>query len=178
MRNKLSIYEMSTLGPKVEVLTSLSLWPGIAMLQLSLHRVFRTLDKAFLSVQDFRTIASYLDHRSTADCVQFYYKTQKLDEFANVRRKQQLKKRRLQSDANRSVTYMGVASSQVARGAAAAARSGLPAGELIAYSDTYQSTCNQEWRAPQGRRSTAHYMKAARQDAPCPSSRHMDMLAR
>ena len=43
-------------------------------------------------VQDFHMIASFLDHRSTQDCVQFYYKTQKLDEFAAVRRKQQLKK--------------------------------------------------------------------------------------
>ena len=111
--------------------------------------------KRLLSVQDFRTIASYLDHRSTADCVQFYYKTQKLDEFANVRRKQQLKKRRLQSDANRSVTYMGVASSQVARGAAAAARSGLPAGALVAQLNIYQSISNQGRRTSQGRRSAA-----------------------
>ena len=69
-----------------------------------------TLDlKGSLGAQDFRQIASFLDHRSTQDCVQFYYKTQKLDEFAAVRRKQQLKKRRLQSDINRSVTYMGIA---------------------------------------------------------------------
>lgn len=47
--------------------------------------------------KDFATIASYLPHRSVADCVVFFYKNQKLDEFANVRRKQQLKKRRLQA---------------------------------------------------------------------------------
>lgn len=62
-------------------------------------------------------IASFLEHRSTADCVQFFYKTQKLDDFANVRRKLQLKKRRQQSDANRgyNTTYMGSATAHAAK---------------------------------------------------------------
>jgi hypothetical protein len=41
--------------------------------------------------------------------VRHYYLVQKADEFAAVRRKQQLKKRRQQSEVNRSVTYLGMA---------------------------------------------------------------------
>ena len=58
--------------------------------------------------QDFRRIAQFLDGRTTGDCVVFYYRTQKLDEFAAVRRKMQLKKRRMQSENNRAVSYMGI----------------------------------------------------------------------
>lgn len=47
-------------------------------------------------MQDFVRIAAHLDRRTPGDCVQFYYRTQKLDEFAAVRRKLQLKKRRMQ----------------------------------------------------------------------------------
>ena len=71
-------------------------------------------------LQDFRKIATFLEHRTTAECIVFYYKTQKLDEFAAVRRKQQLKKRRAQSEVNRSITYLGVAA------LAAAKRGALP----------------------------------------------------
>lgn len=67
-------------------------------------------------LQDFYKISHALKglgvQRSTGECVAFFYRTQKLDEFANVRRKQQLKKRRLQSDMNRSVTYMGISSAR------------------------------------------------------------------
>ena len=65
--------------------------------------------------QDFRRIATFLDQRSTADCISHYYRTQKLDEFAAVRRKQQLKKRRTQTEVNRSITYLGVAAPSGAR---------------------------------------------------------------
>lgn len=41
-------------------------------------------------------ISQFLDRRSPGDCVQFFYQTQKLDEFAVVRRKMTLKKRRMQ----------------------------------------------------------------------------------
>jgi hypothetical protein len=60
--------------------------------------------------QDFRRIAMHLENRTTGDCVAHYYRIQKLDEFAAVRRKQQLKKRRQQSEVNRSITYLGIAS--------------------------------------------------------------------
>lgn len=45
-------------------------------------------------------IAQFLDRRSPCDCVQFFYQTQKLDEFALVRRKMTLKKRRMQVTAS------------------------------------------------------------------------------
>ena len=46
--------------------------------------------------KEFRTISSALPgNRSQGDCVAFFYKHQKLDEWANVRRKQQLKKRKV-----------------------------------------------------------------------------------
>lgn len=49
-----------------------------------------------------------MEGRTTGDCVVHYYRMQKLDEFAAVRRKMQLKKRRMQSENNRAVSYMGV----------------------------------------------------------------------
>ncbi len=56
--------------------------------------------KAFMELflqypKDFRRIALQLPGRTSGDCVAFFYKHQKLDEFANVRRKQQLKKRKV-----------------------------------------------------------------------------------
>lgn len=59
-------------------------------------------------MQDFHAISSFLEHRTTEDCVQFYYKIQKSDDFATVRRKQQLKKRRAQSENNKQWSYMGM----------------------------------------------------------------------
>jgi hypothetical protein len=47
--------------------------------------------------QEFRIIAQSLERRTASDCVQFFYQTQKLDEFAVVRRKMTLKKRRMQA---------------------------------------------------------------------------------
>ena len=41
-------------------------------------------------VQEFNRISQYLDRRSTRDCVVFYYRIQKQDEFAVVRRKMQV----------------------------------------------------------------------------------------
>jgi hypothetical protein len=48
-------------------------------------------------MQDFVRIAAHLDRRTPGDCVQFYYRSQKLDAFAAVRRKLQLRKRRMQA---------------------------------------------------------------------------------
>ena len=63
-----------------------------------------------VGLQDFRKIAQSLPHRSTAEVVRHYYKVQKLDEFALVRRKQQLKKRRIKTEENkdRNTTFLGV----------------------------------------------------------------------
>ena len=82
------------------------------------------------AAQDFRRIAQHLDARSTGDCVQHYYRVQKADEFAAVRRKQQLKKRRQQSEVNRSITYLGMAglAGGVKRGAELGVPGGCPCG--------------------------------------------------
>ncbi|GAX73612.1 hypothetical protein CEUSTIGMA_g1063.t1 [Chlamydomonas eustigma] len=59
------------------------------------------MEKFLQYPKDFGRIASYLPNRSAGDCVAFFYKHQKLEEFAAVRRKQQLKKRRVQADARK-----------------------------------------------------------------------------
>lgn len=59
------------------------------------------MEKFIEHPKDFHQIAKFLPHRTTGDCVQFFYTNKKLDEFGNVRRKQQLKKRRLQSESNK-----------------------------------------------------------------------------
>ena len=98
---------------------------GVAMVAFHLSLLEKSLPMRMRSYfclqpcwcsQDFYKISHALKElgvkRSTGQCVAFFYRTQKLDEFANVRRKQQLKKRRLQSDLNRSVTYMGMSSAR------------------------------------------------------------------
>lgn len=52
-------------------------------------------------LKDFYEIAKWLPRRSTGDCVQFFYAHKKKDLFGSIRRKHQLKKRRLQSESNR-----------------------------------------------------------------------------
>lgn len=70
-------------------------------------KVFK--EKYLLHTKDFRKIASFLPGRTSQDCVRFYYQNQKSEEFAHVRRKQQLKKRRLYSEAKKlSGHYMDV----------------------------------------------------------------------
>ena len=71
-------------------------------------------------MQDFRKIAGHLRDRSTGDCIKFYYRNQKMDEFAAIRRKQQLKKRRMLS-SEKGRQYMG------GRGALANAKGAAPA---------------------------------------------------
>ncbi|KAK9839557.1 hypothetical protein WJX84_000819 [Apatococcus fuscideae] len=74
------------------------------------HEQFMLFPKDFFKIS--HALKELGVERTTGECVAFYYRTQKLDEFANVRRKQQLKKRRAQSDLNRSVTYMGMSSAR------------------------------------------------------------------
>ena len=88
--------------------------------------------------QDFRRIAMHLEGRSTGECVQHYYRVQKLDEFAAVRRKQQLKKRRQQSEVNRSVTYLGIGSLS---GAKRGADMGLPGSRADPSSPSSSCIC-------------------------------------
>eukprot|EP00803_Ostreobium_quekettii_P010854 evm.model.scf_2250.1 EVM.evm.TU.scf_2250.1 scf_2250:9588-23612(-) len=65
------------------------------------------MDKFIEHPKDFRTVASFLEHRTTADCIGFYYQNQKLEVFERVRLKQQLKKRRSTADARKfSIQHM------------------------------------------------------------------------
>ncbi|GMH38590.1 hypothetical protein BSKO_06474 [Bryopsis sp. KO-2023] len=63
------------------------------------------MDKFIEHPKDFRTIATFLDKRTTSECIDLYYRIQKLDEFAGVRRKQQLKKRRQHAETKRMSSY-------------------------------------------------------------------------
>jgi hypothetical protein len=63
------------------------------------RRIF--MDKYQQFPKDFTKIASFLEHRSVSDCLVFYYKNQKSEEFSSIRRKHQMKKRRLYSEAKR-----------------------------------------------------------------------------
>lgn len=66
------------------------------------------LDKYFLLGKDFRRIAAYLEHKTVADCVEFYYRNQKTEEFEKVHRRHQLKKRR---DYQYSAPYLAMTTS-------------------------------------------------------------------
>lgn len=52
------------------------------------------LDTFFLYNKNFQKIASFIEHKTVADCIEFYYRNQKSDEFEMVRRRQRLKNRR------------------------------------------------------------------------------------
>ncbi|MCO5611244.1 hypothetical protein L7F22_065496 [Adiantum nelumboides] len=50
------------------------------------------LEKYSLFGKDFRRIAFYLEHKSVADCIEFYYRNQKNQEFERVRHEHRLRK--------------------------------------------------------------------------------------
>ncbi|KAL1343612.1 hypothetical protein AAHE18_09G239800 [Arachis hypogaea] len=50
------------------------------------------LEKFAVFGKDFRKIASFLDHKTTADCVEFYYKNHKSDCFEKLKKQQKLGK--------------------------------------------------------------------------------------
>lgn len=49
------------------------------------------IDKLATFGKDFRKIASFLDHKTTADCVEFYYKNHKSDCFEKTKKSKQVK---------------------------------------------------------------------------------------
>ncbi|KAH7405305.1 hypothetical protein KP509_15G065000 [Ceratopteris richardii] len=61
------------------------------------------LDKYSMFGKNLRKIASYLEHKTVADCVQFFYRNQKSEEFEKIHRRHQLKKRR---EARSSALYL------------------------------------------------------------------------
>lgn len=60
-------------------------------------------DTFFLYNKNFQKIASFIEHKTVADCIEFYYRNQKSEEFDMVRRSQQLKNRR---DYSRPSAYL------------------------------------------------------------------------
>lgn len=44
------------------------------------------MDKLAAHGKDFRKIASFLDHKTTADCIEFYYKNHKSDSFEKIKK--------------------------------------------------------------------------------------------
>ena len=50
------------------------------------------MDKLAIFGKDFKKIASFLDHKTTADCVEFYYKNHKSDCFEKTKKKPELRK--------------------------------------------------------------------------------------
>eukprot|EP01018_Ginkgo_biloba_P000823 Gb_13421 [translate_table: standard] len=61
------------------------------------------LDTFFVYNKNFQKIASLIEHKTVADCIEFYYRNQKSEEFEMVRRRQQLKNRR---DYSRPSNYL------------------------------------------------------------------------
>eukprot|EP00850_Spirogloea_muscicola_P016549 SM000135S26993 [mRNA] locus=s135:153893:158121:+ [translate_table: standard] len=61
------------------------------------------LEKYAAFNKNFARIAAFLEHKTVADCVEFYYRNQKSEEFERIRRRQQLKKRR---DFSRGASYL------------------------------------------------------------------------
>ncbi|CAN0909286.1 Nuclear receptor corepressor 1 [Linum grandiflorum] len=49
------------------------------------------IDKLASCGKDFKKIASFLEHKTTADCVEFYYKNHKSDSFGKVKKNKQSK---------------------------------------------------------------------------------------
>ena len=45
------------------------------------------MDKSAMFGKDFRKISSFLDHKTTANCIQFYYKNHKFDSFEKTKKK-------------------------------------------------------------------------------------------
>lgn len=61
------------------------------------------MDKLATFGKDFRKISSFLDHKSTADCVEFYYKNHKSDCFEKTKKKSDISK---QGKSISSYTYL------------------------------------------------------------------------
>lgn len=81
------------------------------------------LEKYLLLGKNLRKIASFLEHKTVADCVQFYYLNQKSEDFERVHRKHVLKKRR---DSRSNALYLATTiSSSRQREADAACMEGL-----------------------------------------------------
>ncbi|GLT88890.1 hypothetical protein SLE2022_068990 [Rubroshorea leprosula] len=78
--------------------------------------------------KDFRKIASFLDHKTTADCVEFYYKNHNSDCFEKTKKKQDLSKQ----GKSATSTYMVTSGKKWSRERNAASLDILGAASVIA----------------------------------------------
>lgn len=90
------------------------------------------LEKFALYNKNFSKIASHLEYKTTADCVEFYYRNQKSEDFEKIRRRQQLKKRRDYSRVGGSYLATGLPTSSRQREANAHARAEALNGQTAA----------------------------------------------
>ncbi|GAB4854920.1 hypothetical protein Ancab_023509 [Ancistrocladus abbreviatus] len=70
------------------------------------------MDKLAALGKDFRKISSFLDHKTTADCIEFYYKNHKSECFAKAKKKPEMKKQEKFLSAN---TYLVTAGKKWSR---------------------------------------------------------------
>ncbi|XP_042505940.1 uncharacterized protein LOC122082443 isoform X2 [Macadamia integrifolia] len=79
--------------------------------------------------KDFKKIASFLEHKTTADCVEFYYKNQKSESFDKIKKKLDLRKLERSYPAN---TYLVTSGKKWNREVNAASLDMLGAASVIA----------------------------------------------
>ncbi|XP_043698280.1 uncharacterized protein LOC122649002 isoform X2 [Telopea speciosissima] len=79
--------------------------------------------------KDFRKIASFLEHKTTADCIEFYYKNQKSESFDKIKKKLELRKQERSYPTN---TYMVTSGKKWNREVNAASLDMLGAASVIA----------------------------------------------
>jgi hypothetical protein len=90
------------------------------------------LEKFAVYNKNFSKISSHLEYKTTADCVEFYYRNQKSEDFEKIRRRQQLKKRRDYSRVGGSYLATGLPTSSRQREANAHARAEALNGQTAA----------------------------------------------
>lgn len=98
--------------------------------------------------KDFTKISSFLDHKTTADCVEFYYKNHKSDSFAEVKKRLLMKKKESQlklQQLAQSSTFLMATSRKWSRESNAAALDILGAASVVAaYNQTTGSRGKQK----------------------------------
>lgn len=85
--------------------------------------------------KDFTKISSFLDHKTTADCVEFYYKNHKSESFAEVKKRLLMKKKESQlklQQLAQSSTFLVATSRKWSRESNAAALDILGAASVVA----------------------------------------------
>ncbi|MFS7957731.1 putative transcription factor MYB/SANT family [Helianthus anomalus] len=109
------------------------------------------LDKYSLFGKNFRKIASFFQHKTVADCVEFYYKYHKSDVFQKTKKKSQFAKGK---SCNTNSTYLVTSGKRLNRetgatsldmlGAASAMVANVDGGILEPQSNDFSNYCNEQ----------------------------------